>query len=615
MRKAKVIFEGDTSMEHSPSTHSGRFHSPHVAPPPAQKRVREAEIRPIDSPVQNCALEFAQAPGTTIVERVRAAARAARARYLDAHPRATTLSCTEARPPQRPRGGGREIRNARRRLVQAAVSVRPEGGVRLMLSPVPRVSVAHPRGPVRAALRVQQDGSVRLALRPCKRSGRPPSNASSPAPPKRTAELRHKLVQDPARRRKRHSASVAPRWSPTEDAALLSAVARLRPKREACWQRVAEQVARSLSESATPRSVSGVQQHFEILRGLRHRSGTCTMQRLLVNAAVDVLPGGEVRLALTLPNRGGRPPKAQLTTPAPQQSQPQPTSVQRQAMEAFVPATAHDHAELVAEAKHHMAKEQLSQGELARRIGRSAGHVSQWMSGRLGTAADARMALYLLDPAAFGASVAQRRLVKAAVSILPGGAISLALTPTKRDGRPPKVQLAARTPVARQGGEGGVVKAAISVEPGGAVSLALTPAKQVAHPIVSPRPGHAGVGGIARESKPTHKQSTGAAKRTRVDQSINQSIKRKRSDLERIIEAETRGTSKGYWVQWAHAAYEPSWEAYRVPGRGAIGEPLVTWEPARNLKHTEVLAAWTAGGGGAAALPKRPVVLECFECP
>ena len=77
-----------------------------------------------------------------------------------------------------------------------------------------------------------------------------------------------------------------------------------------------------------------------------------------------------------------------------------------QPVEAFVPATSRSHDELVAEVKAHMAHENLSQASLAQRVARTGGHVSQWMSGRLGASADARFAAYLRDPAAFMAQLA-----------------------------------------------------------------------------------------------------------------------------------------------------------------------------------------------------------------
>ena len=81
----------------------------------------------------------------------------------------------------------------------------------------------------------------------------------------------------------------------------------------------------------------------------------------------------------------------------------------RQAVEDFVPWTTRPHAELVAEVKAHMASEKLSQASLAQRIARSSGHVSQWMTGRLGASADSRFAAYLLDPTAFVAQLAALR--------------------------------------------------------------------------------------------------------------------------------------------------------------------------------------------------------------
>ena len=63
-------------------------------------------------------------------------------------------------------------------------------------------------------------------------------------------------------------------------------------------------------------------------------------------------------------------------------------------------------------------------------------------------------------------------------------------------------------------------------------------------------------------------------------------------NVSRIVEAETRGGRRGYWVEWE--GYRPSWEVHRVGGRGAPGEPLVTWEPAATMKDTIALQEWQA---------------------
>ena len=43
-----------------------------------------------------------------------------------------------------------------------------------------------------------------------------------------------------------------------------------------------------------------------------------------------------------------------------------------------------------------------------------------------------------------------------------------------------------------------------------------------------------------------------------------------------------------YKVRWS--GYESAWEAWRI--EGAVGDPLVTWEPLVNLRHTEALERW-----------------------
>ena len=43
-----------------------------------------------------------------------------------------------------------------------------------------------------------------------------------------------------------------------------------------------------------------------------------------------------------------------------------------------------------------------------------------------------------------------------------------------------------------------------------------------------------------------------------------------------------------YRVRWA--GYDSAWEAWRIEGE--VGEPLVTWEPLVNVRHTEALTRW-----------------------
>lgn len=54
-----------------------------------------------------------------------------------------------------------------------------------------------------------------------------------------------------------------------------------------------------------------------------------------------------------------------------------------------------------------------------------------------------------------------------------------------------------------------------------------------------------------------------------------------------IVEPEKIRGQAGYWVRWE--GYHPSWEGWRLPGRGAPGDPLVTWESEWTLRATEAL--------------------------
>lgn len=47
-----------------------------------------------------------------------------------------------------------------------------------------------------------------------------------------------------------------------------------------------------------------------------------------------------------------------------------------------------------------------------------------------------------------------------------------------------------------------------------------------------------------------------------------------------------------YLVRWS--GYDPSWEAWRLPGRGNLGDPVESWEPAIKLRGTQALADWEA---------------------
>lgn len=50
-----------------------------------------------------------------------------------------------------------------------------------------------------------------------------------------------------------------------------------------------------------------------------------------------------------------------------------------------------------------------------------------------------------------------------------------------------------------------------------------------------------------------------------------------------------------YLVRWQ--GYHPSWEAWRLPGRGAIGSPIESWEPASHLRGTRALELWESAKG------------------
>lgn len=64
-------------------------------------------------------------------------------------------------------------------------------------------------------------------------------------------------------------------------------------------------------------------------------------------------------------------------------------------------------------------------------------------------------------------------------------------------------------------------------------------------------------------------------------------------NVNRIVGAETVGGVRGYWVEWE--GYHPSWEAWRVEGRGGIGTPLVTWEPGWELRGNRALEEFQDG--------------------
>ena len=60
--------------------------------------------------------------------------------------------------------------------------------------------------------------------------------------------------------------------------------------------------------------------------------------------------------------------------------------------------------------------------------------------------------------------------------------------------------------------------------------------------------------------------------------------------IERILEerATTGRAKRWYLVQWE--GYHPSWETWRI--MGSEGDPLVTWEPLKNVRRSAAYEAW-----------------------
>lgn len=47
-----------------------------------------------------------------------------------------------------------------------------------------------------------------------------------------------------------------------------------------------------------------------------------------------------------------------------------------------------------------------------------------------------------------------------------------------------------------------------------------------------------------------------------------------------------------FLIRWR--GYDPAWEAWRIPGRGTVGDPVESWELAASLVGTQALARWKA---------------------
>jgi len=65
-------------------------------------------------------------------------------------------------------------------------------------------------------------------------------------------------------------------------------------------------------------------------------------------------------------------------------------------------------------------------------------------------------------------------------------------------------------------------------------------------------------------------------------------------EIDRILAEEppSRTHWRRYLVRWL--GYDPEWERWRIPGRGAPGDPIETWEPHSVVKNTEALSIWKA---------------------
>jgi hypothetical protein len=77
-------------------------------------------------------------------------------------------------------------------------------------------------------------------------------------------------------------------------------------------------------------------------------------------------------------------------------------------------------------------------------------------------------------------------------------------------------------------------------------------------------------------------------------------------EVDCIVEerSSTGKAERWYLVRWA--GYHPSWEAWRAPGQGSVGDPVETWEPLATVRTTEALAAWKAAAAAAAAAAPAP---------
>ena len=74
-------------------------------------------------------------------------------------------------------------------------------------------------------------------------------------------------------------------------------------------------------------------------------------------------------------------------------------------------------------------------------------------------------------------------------------------------------------------------------------------------------------------------------------------------DVARILEEAGKwgGHSRWFLVEWDHAGYTPSWEAWRSPGCGQPGSPVLQWLPLRSVSMTDAFKEWEAAKATAEA--------------
>jgi hypothetical protein len=89
-------------------------------------------------------------------------------------------------------------------------------------------------------------------------------------------------------------------------------------------------------------------------------------------------------------------------------------------------------------------------------------------------------------------------------------------------------------------------------------------------------------------------RSGGPARRAKMQRLANPSSSghSQEAQAECILEERPTANAAGKWFKVRWANYHPSHEAWRK--WGAVGTPIETWEPARNIKGTQVWLDWLA---------------------